>query len=619
MRQSQKARYSLAVVISLSSAFAIAQQPPASPDTRVEEDRTNDIRRGLSREDELRNEQIERTSPARRIGRSPNPVTTEMPVDPAYRSIDGSGNNLLSSDMNSHGALLRRLLSVDYGDGISALAGPAVAGPREISNAVAAQTESIPNSMGATDFFWQWGQFLDHDIDLTDGADPAEYANITIPAGDTWFDPQNTGEKELQFNRSVYSVDSGTSSSNPRRQLNEITGWIDASNVYGSDTERASALRAFDGNGYLMTSEGGLLPYNLDGLANAGGVSEQMFLAGDVRANEQVGLTAVHTLFVREHNRLIDEIIRQNPSVSGEQAYQEARQLVGAQIQVITYQEFLPLLLGENALPPYRGYRSGIDAGITNSFSTAAYRLGHSLLSTQLLRLDENMEVIEAGNLALRNAFFSPSAIEETGIDPLLRGLASQVCQELDAYEVDDIRNFLFGEPGSDGFDLVSLNIQRGRDHGLPGYNQAREDMDLDPVASFSDITSNVELQQRLASVYENVDQVDLWVGGLAEDHVDGAMVGELLRTILIHQFTVLRDGDRFWYKNRLSQRQVDDLQETSLADIIRRNTDIDAELPDNVFQVADSQDSNHRSDGHGHHRPDDNSNDGPDRNGGRN
>ena len=593
MRQVQKTRYSLALAISLGSALTIAQQQnPDEVDERLAEGR-NDMRRGLTQEEELRNEEIEEVSPARRIGRDRNSVLTPVPSDPTYRSIDGSGNNRLVEEMNSHGAPLRRLLSSDYADGISAIAATGVAGPREISNAVAAQTSSIPNSLGATDFFWQWGQFLDHDVDLTDGVEPAEHVNITIPAGDMWFDPANTGEKELRFNRSLYAVDSGTSSSNPRQQLNEITGWIDASNVYGSDNERASALRTFDGNGYLITSAGELLPYNVDALANAGGVSDQMFLAGDVRANEQVGLTALHTLFVREHNRLIDQILLANPSLSGELAYQQARQLVGAQMQVITYQEFLPLLLGENALPPYRGYKRDTDARIINSFSTAAYRLGHSLLSTQLLRLDENMDVIEAGNLPLRNAFFSPGVIEETGIEPLLRGLASQVCQELDAYEVDDIRNFLFGAPGSDGFDLVSLNIQRGRDHGLPGYNQARVELSLEPAASFADVTSDVELQQRLASVYDSVDQIDLWVGGLSEDHVEGAMVGELLRTILIHQFTVLRDGDRFWYQNQMGQQLVDELQSTTLAAIIRRNTSIGSELPDNVFQMLSAEDGN--------------------------
>lgn len=589
MRQPLKARVFVAAsIVTLAAALANAQQrQPADNETPP-----NDINRGLSAEDQRRNAEIEDVSPARRIRRDTSTLTSQPATNPQFRSIDGSGNNPLFEAMNSHGAPLRRLLSADYADGVSAIAAPDVAGPRAISNAVAAQSDAIPNSLGATDMFWQWGQFLDHDIDLTDGVDPAEHANIAIPAGDVWFDPDNSGEKVLEFNRSLYDVNSGTSESNPRQQLNEITGWIDASNVYGSDNERAAALRDPLDSAYLNTSAGNLLPYNSDGLANAGGVSDQLFVAGDVRANEQVGLTALHTVFVREHNRLVDALLLQDPAMDSEQAYQQARRIVGAQMQVITYREFLPLLLGENAIPAYAGYQPDVDARIANSFSTANYRLGHSLLSEQLLRLDANLEEIDAGNLPLRNAFFSPSVIEETGIEPLLRGLASQICQELDPYEVDDIRNFLFGAPGSGGFDLVSLNIQRGRDHGLPGYNQAREEVGLAPVASFADITTDRQLQQKLASVYDNVDQIDLWVGGLAEDHVEGAMVGELLVTLLSRQFTVLRDGDRFWYENQFSEQEIAELEQTSLAVIIRRNTAIGRELPDNIFQKTTAADA---------------------------
>lgn len=158
-------------------------------------------------------------------------------------------------------------------------------------------------------------------------------------------------------------------------------------------------------------------------------------------------------------------------------------------MQVITYREFLPLLLGPDALRPYQGYDPSADATIMNSFSTAAYRLGQSLLSTTLRRLDANGQTIGAGDLPLRDAFFAPDEIVEHGIEPLLRGLASQVCQDLDVHVVDDVRNFLFGPPGGGGFDLASLNIQRGRDHGLPGYNDAREGMGLPRVARFNQIS----------------------------------------------------------------------------------------------------------------------------------
>ena len=121
---------------------------------------------------------------------------------------------------------------------------------------------------------------------------------------------------------------------------------------------RAAALRTNDGTGRLLVSEGDLLPFNTPGLPNAGGTGPELFLAGDVRANEQVGLAALHTLFVREHNRLAQEMAANDPSLTGEEIYQEARRIVGALIQVITYNEFLPALLGPNALRPYRGYSS---------------------------------------------------------------------------------------------------------------------------------------------------------------------------------------------------------------------------------------------------------------------
>ena len=136
----------------------------------------------------------------------------------------------------------------------------------------------------------------------------------------------------------------------PRQQLNEITAWVDGSNVYGSNQERADALRTLDGTGKLKTSDGNMLPFNVDGLPNAGGSGPNLFLAGDVRANEQLGLTAMHTLFVREHNRLAEKIGAQRSNWDGDRIYEKARQLVGAQIQVITYNEFLPALLGKRAM-----------------------------------------------------------------------------------------------------------------------------------------------------------------------------------------------------------------------------------------------------------------------------
>ncbi len=487
---------------------------------------------------------------------------------------------------------LGRLVQPDYSDGISELAGPERLSAREISNLVSTQSGLIPNELGATDYLWQWGQFLDHDIDLTDGTDPAENVNIAVPTGDIFFDPDSTGEMIIEFNRSLYDKNSGTGDNNPRQQLNEITAWIDASNVYGSDSDRAAALRTNDGTG-MMKMQNNLLTFNTGGFPNAGGDSEDLFFSGDVRANEQIGLAAMHTLFSREHNRLAEIISNQNPEFTGDEIYEEARKIVGAQMQVITYNEFLPALLGEGRLSEYQGYNPNVNSNIMNEFSTAAYRFGHSALSPTLLRLDENNEVIPQGNLPLRDAFFNPSKIiDEGGIEPLLRGLAFQQCQRVDNLIIDDVRNFLFGPPGSGGFDLASLNIQRGRDHGLPSYNTVRDELGLGRVNSFSEISSDTDVQQKLQDAYNNVDEIDLWVGGLAEDLIPGSHLGELFTEIIVMQFEALRDGDRFWYELTFSGDELEELENTKLSDIIRRNSDIGDEIQDNLFLISSDDDS---------------------------
>ena len=506
--------------------------------------------------------------------------------DPKFRSIDGSRNNKGDESLGAAETPLNRWASSDYGDGVSTMAGAGAPSPRRISNTVSAELGSEPNPQNASDFLWQWGQFLDHDIDLTDGTAPPEPAPIAVPAGDPFFDPSGSGASTIDFNRSIYDEATGTGPGNPRQQLNEITHWIDASNVYGSDEERAHALRTNDGSGKLATSAGDLLPFNELGLPNAGGDSSSLFLAGDVRANEQVALLVMHTLFVREHNRLAEEIARGDASLSGDDIYQRARRIVGAQMQVITYREYLPALLGPDALDPYRGYDDTVDPRIANVFSTAIYRYGHSALSPVLRRLDENGNAIEAGALPLRDAFFNPSLLVQDGVEPLLRGLAAQVCRRVDIEIVDDVRNFLFGPPGSGGLDLASLNIQRGRDHGLPRYNVVRVAMGLPPAASFGEVTSDPVTRSRLAEVYASPDDIDVWVGALAEDPVNGGHVGELMFVVMKRQFEWLRDGDRYWYEKDLSNEDRRSVEETTLADIIRRNTDIDDELADDVFHV---------------------------------
>lgn len=520
------------------------------------------------------------------------------------RSYDGANNNPDHPDWGASFEQLQRLAPVDYSDGIASMAGLNRPSPRLVSNRINHQEpgESIPNSVAGSDFVWQWGQFIDHDLDLTDGAE--EDANIGVPAGDIHFDPNNTGNVSIRFSRALYDTATGTDESNPRQQENEITSWLDGSMIYGSDDERALALRVDNQSPYLLTSDarigpngallenGGLLPKNTAGLGNANGFiedTESLYLAGDVRANEQLGLTVMHTLFVREHNRLAGIISDSNPDASAEEIFQQARRLVIAMIQHITYADWLPVLIGSDGPGDYSGYDGSVNPTIYNEFSVAAFRLGHSMLNEQLLRLDAQGNPIPAGHVPLAEAFFAAPRLlrEASDIDPVLRGLASQPHQRIDTKVVNAVRNFLFGQPGSGGLDLASLNIQRGRDHGVPSLNDTRQALGLPAHNSIDDITSDPELQATLLEAYGDIDEIDLWVGGLAEDPVGDSQLGELFQAILTRQFTELRTGDRFWYERHLTEEEIRLVEGTTLADIITRNTAIgEAELQTNVFLV---------------------------------
>ena len=501
-------------------------------------------------------------------------------------SLDGTGNNRGHDEWGSTDEELIRLTSAEYEDGYNSPSGYERVSAREVSNAVNAQSESIENSRNLTDLLWVFGQFLDHDISITENASPSQSMDIEVPTGDVYFDPFGTGTQVISFNRSLY--EGGDSPEDIREQVNQITAFIDGSVIYGSTAERMEALREFSG-GRLLTSEGNLLPFNTEGHENAGGTSDALFLAGDIRANENIALIAMHTIWVREHNRIAGEIESANSELTDEEIFQVARAIVRAQLQSITYNEFLPALLGPDAIERYSGYDPNVNPNIANEFSTAAYRFGHSMLSSELLRLNADGTEADEGNIQLQNAFFRPSEITANGIDSILQGVAAQIGQEIDTQVIDDIRNFLFGPPGSGGFDLASLNIQRGRDHGLASYNQTRIDLGLEPAQQFSDITSDTELIAKLQSVYDSVDDIDLWVGGLAEDHLAGTSMGETFTTILVDQFTRLRDGDRFWYQNLFNGELIQQIEQTTLADIIERNSEV-ANLQDNVFFSADAQ-----------------------------
>jgi hypothetical protein len=529
---------------------------------------------------------------------------------------------------------LLRLSPAAYADGISTPSLPNNPSARVISDLVNSQADAAGNDIqtvsqaSLSDFGYAWGQFIDHDMDLTPSSS-GEFDDILADPNDP------SGMATQTFERSTFDPATGTSTSNPRQQVNTITSFLDLSNVYGSTQAVANALRTFSG-GLLKTSDNGLeLPLNNASyfsptaadpdpnqlaelnMANDSQLlpSSELFAAGDVRANENVELTALQTLFVRNHNQIATELANMNPGAFGftswtdENLYQEARKINIAEEQYITYTQYLPDILGPNALPGYSGYNSNVNPSIATEFSTVAFRFGHSLLSNAIQRQDNNGNSIPDQNpngapIDLAQDFFDPSVINPSGVfDPIsghttsdinaiLKGDADGDSQAMDVLAINEVRNLLFanGAAVDNGQDLIARDVQRARDDGIGTYNQVRVAYGLAPVTSFAQITSNVTVQQELQEAYGTVDNIDPFEGGMAEDLAPGSSMGTLFTTILADQFTRLRAGDRFFYFNESWTRAELALfqQGNTLGKVIEANTNITNLQPD-VFKFRAS------------------------------
>ncbi|MBI5916706.1 MAG: T9SS type A sorting domain-containing protein [Bacteroidetes bacterium] len=513
------------------------------------------------------------------------------------RTIDGKFNNLSFPDWGAAETWALNPGSIGYGDGISSPAGADRPNPRFISNSLFLQNTMANDPRGLSAYNWVWGQFIDHDITLVKDY-ATEAFNIPVPPFDAYFDPSGAGSVEIPLKRSNYDPATGTSTSNFRKHINSISAYIDGSAVYGSDLQRAAWLRTFSG-GKLRVSAGNLMPFNtttgelgapVDPTAPEMAMPMpfvlKYFVAGDVRANENPFLTSIHTLFVREHNRLCDELAVDHPNWTDEQFYQHARKLVGGEIEAIVYEEWLPTLGMD--VPEYDGYKASVNPGIMNVFSGAAFRYGHTTINSLLVRMDNDGQYMPQGDILLRDAIFNPTATMEVGgVEPYLIGMATVVQQDFDCKVVDDLRNFLFGPPGAGGIDLASVNIQRGRERGLPDYNTVRQDFGLQPVESFDEMSSDPLMNQTLEFVYGDINKIDPWVGILAENHMPDALFGKTAMTIVGQQFMAIRDGDRFYYETdaELSSEEKEWIKQTRLSEVIRRNTPVTI-VQDEIFKA---------------------------------
>ncbi|CAH1785404.1 unnamed protein product [Owenia fusiformis] len=545
-----------------------------------------------------------------------------------YRTPDGQCNNLKNSSFGRAEFPFIRYLPADYGDGLStgrlANDGGQLPNPRLISREIHTDFNSVSGRI--THMVMQWGQFLDHDITRTpmssgfEGtsidccAAVGEFPNgicdmaINVPANDLSFTKQSC----INFVRSAPTTDAACTLG-ARQQLNEITSFIDGSNVYGSTYEEQVKLREM-ANGVMKQTDskegsvGVLLPQDHDdeSCATDDANKRPCFAAGDIRVNEQPGLASIHTIWLREHNRIVTSLRAMHSAWPDEIIFQESRKIVGALLQHITYNEWLPIILGQtvmvqNGLTPltsgyFRGYDEAIDPTIANVFATATFRFGHSLIDDHLVRLADiaNTSASNFTNLQLKDTFFNPKSVydfDNGGCESILKGLASQGAQTVDRFIKGQLTNELFTD-GHMSLDLAALNIQRGRDHGLPGYNLWREYCNL-PRATAIDELAEIPpgIRTKLESIYAHVDDIDIFTGGLAETRLPDALVGPTFACILAKQFHALKVGDRFWYENDLNDskytkfttEQLTEIRKVTLSGILCQNM-VASGMPQNSF-----------------------------------
>lgn len=518
-----------------------------------------------------------------------------------YRTIDGTCNNLghgIKKLWGSTGAELVRLLPQHYRapfnpDG-SKQEHPDTndlrPNPRLISSNF--HPDRDHPSRDVTTMVPQFGQFLDHDLSISPEEEHEECCKepelaqcipINVFRNDSFFAPRR--QTCLELTRSVPFCEGRT---HPRNQFNAITGFIDASNVYGSDNARARLLRTFK-DGKLKVSMVG----EFEHLPKING----QFLAGDNRAEEMPGLATMHTLFVREHNRIANFFKGQG---SDEAIYQKARRILIAEMQNVIYSEYLPALLGPSNIRDFKlmgssfsFYDEYVNPGINAAFSTAAYRFGHSMLQG-IINVVSEVTRQTSNTYRLRDNFFNLTQVfadNGRGMQRILYGLITQKAQVHDRFVTSDVTNFLFRERQNDfGSDLVARNIARGRDHGMPGYNAFREFCGLSSSCEWSDRPREISPKNWniLRSIYSNPNDIDLFVGGLAEIPQGQALTGPVFNCIKVKQFQALKDGDRFFFTHgdqagSFSRRQIDAIRRRRLADIICDNTEI-PETRINVF-----------------------------------
>uniref|UniRef100_A0ABK9NGL7 Uncharacterized protein n=1 Tax=Glossina morsitans morsitans TaxID=37546 RepID=A0ABK9NGL7_GLOMM len=524
----------------------------------------------------------------------------EIPVCPIsskrYRTHDGTCNNQGRQRWGAALMPFHRLLPPEYGDGVDSIRNAADGGPLPSSRFISLLVHGAREGEASfTLMLAQWGQLLDHDMTSTaqprpiNGSIPSCCGGknfhpscfpIKVPFDDPWLSPLKI--RCLEFLRSAPAQRADCELS-WREQTNQASSFIDASPIYSSSIKASNSARTFH-NGLLIFGNNN----SFNDVCQRGALAPHCIRAGDARSSEQPGLLALHHVWVGEHNRIASELSKLNRHWSDEKIFQETRRIIGAMFQHITYNEFLPAILGRKILKLfdlellqsgyYQGYDPDINPTVANEFSAAAFRFGHSLVQNSYMRCDRFHNVINI-NVTLHEEFQRGDIGTAGSLHRLLRGMSNQKSLKRDEFITPELTNHLFQTPGFPfGLDLAAINIQRGRDHGLPPYTRWRIPCGLSPINNWDDfvISAGPESAKRIGHAYRSVHDIDLFVGGIAERPVSGALVGPTFACIIAQQFHNTRKGDRFWYENgnfesSFTPSQLQSLRRISLANILCR------------------------------------------------
>uniref|UniRef100_A0A6A7G5H1 NAD(P)H oxidase (H2O2-forming) n=2 Tax=Hirondellea gigas TaxID=1518452 RepID=A0A6A7G5H1_9CRUS len=544
-----------------------------------------------------------------------------------YASYDGFYNNLAYPEQGAVDTPLLRLLPTAYRDGVYQPTKRST-NPFTVSEATMKGKSGMVSKAGKTAFLVFFGQqVVEELLDAQRPGCPPEYFNIPIPE-DHEFRTADPYPKEMPFLRTRYSMNTGFAPSNPRQQLNEITPYLDGGLVYGVAKGWADVLRAFT-NGTLAP-HGQLAWHDELGkdfpaansqrlpMANpppptkhaqyvkqhATDPVDRFFKLGNPRGNENPFLLTFGVLLFRWHNKLAMQLHELHPTWSEERLFNEARKWVIATHQSIVMYDWLPKWLRQSPAP-YEGYKVTVNPQISHVFQSAAMRFGHTLVTSGVYLRDKASEGCGTRNYTLHpqnhhsagvrtcNSYWrSPELFKDDpdNIERFLMGLSSQSTEREDNIIVEDLRGRVFGPLEFSRRDLMAINIQRGRDHGLPDYNTARKYFGLRKLSSlepehYKNVTGSSmppPVLARFNSVYRYPNETDIWVGGLMETTLGP---GQLFTKIIKDQFERIRDGDRFWFEN-----ENNDLFETEERQRIRNTKIIDLILSVTSLTLDDIQ-----------------------------